>query len=250
MKAVVASLVLALPVVCAQSAPSPVFEVASIRKHDGPLHSIGAYSASGLRLTLGAYNFRLLIMEAFHLRNDQVYFPAGVDAYDQDFYDIAAEAPGPPLPTTEALQHMLQSLLADRFALKTHRETRELAVYALVVDKHGPLLKASTGEDRCSAHIGPLRPGDRAYRYQLENCTLEPLTNVLQSDRPVIDKTGLTGRYDITIFATPPYKMRDSSVPGDIALEDAIRQLGLKLEARKEPVEVLVVDRIEKPTAN
>jgi len=249
MNATAIALILALPAVYAQPASPLSFEVASIRPHDGPLSRIGDYSASGPRLTLGAYSFPLLVMEAYDLKNYQMSFPS-TGAALADFYNVTAMAPGNTAPTREDFRQMLQSLLADRFKLKAHRETRELAVYALVVDKNGPSLKASGGDDRCAARVGPVRPQDRNYRYQYTNCTLDPLVNTLQADRPIVDKTGLTGRYDITLFATPPFKMSDSSEPGDISLQDSIRQLGLKLEPRKEPIGVLVVDHVEKPTEN
>jgi uncharacterized protein (TIGR03435 family) len=249
MKAATIALVLALPGVHAQP-PSPLsFEVASIRPQDGPLNRIADYSASGPRLTLGGYSFPLLIMEAYDLKSYQMSFPSTASGL-ADYYNVTAIAPGVTAPTRDDFRQMLQSLLVDRFKLKMHQETREMAVYALVVDKNGPSLKAAVSDDRCAARVGPLRPQDRNYRYQYTNCTLDPLVNTLQADRPIVDKTGLTGRYDITVFATPPYKMRDSSEPGDIPLEDAIRQLGLKLEPRKEPIEVLVVDHVEKPTEN
>ncbi len=65
-----------------------------------------------------------------------------------------------------------------------------------------------------------------------------------------MDKTGLTGRYDITMFATPDFKMRNSSDPGDISPLDAVRKLGLRLEPQKAAVEILVVDHVEKPSDN
>ncbi len=74
--------------------------------------------------------------------------------------------------------------------------------------------------------------------------------DTLQADRAIVDKTGLTGRYDITIFATPDFKLRNSSEPGDISPLDAVRELGLKMEAKKDMVEVIVVDHVEKPSQN
>ena len=249
MKVTAVALVLAWTAVPAQPVQQLSFEVASIRPHDGPLNRVADYSASGPRLTLGGYDIPLLLMEAYDLRNFQVSLPSTTTAL-AGYYNITAIAPGTATPTRDDFRQMLQSLLADRFQLKVHREPHELAVYALVVDENGPSLKPATGNDRCAARIGPLRPEDRNYRYQYTNCALDPLVNTLQADRPIIDKTGLTGKYDITLFATPSFKMRDSSELGDISLQDAVRQLGLKLESRKEPVSVLVVDHVEKPTGN
>ena len=244
-----AALILTFHAVNAQVSPPLRFEVASIRQHGGPLNRVNDYSASGPRLTLGAYNVQFLLMEAYDLKNYQVALPSEAPVLS-DFYDIAAEAPDGSAPSRDDFRQMLQALLADRFQLKAHREPREMAVYALVVDRNGPRLNAAGGDQRCAARIGPVRPQDRNYRYQYTDCPLDPLVNTIQADRPVVDRTGLAGKYDITLTATPPFKMRDTVEPGDISLLDAIRQLGLKLEPRKESITVLVVDHIEKPSQN
>jgi uncharacterized protein (TIGR03435 family) len=123
-------------------------------------------------------------------------------------------------------------------------------VYELTVDKNGPKLKPASSDGECASRIGPVQPEDRNYRYQFTNCTLAPLVNTLQADRPILDKTGLSGRYDITMFATPDFKLRNSSETGDISTLDAIRNLGLKMEPKKDNIEVTVVDYVEKPSAN
>jgi uncharacterized protein (TIGR03435 family) len=249
MKATAIALILTLRAIHAQPAVNLSFEVASIRRHAGPLHRIAGYSASGPQLTLEVYNLPLLVMEAYDLKNYQVSFPPDA-ALSNTYYNITAIAPAGTPPARENFRRMLQTLLADRFMLKMHREPREMAVYALVVDKDGPSLKAASGDAPCAARIGPVRPEDRNYRYQFTNCTLEPLVDSLQADRPILDQTGLTGKYDITLFATPAFRMRDASEPGDISLQDSIRQLGLKLQPRKESIGVLVVERVQEPTEN
>lgn len=235
--------------VAGQEAARPSFEVASIRKHEGPLNAIDQYSVSGPRLTLGGFNLPFLLMEAFNLRNFQLSFTAQSATLD-DYWDITATAAGTGTPTRDEFRQMLQSLLAERFKLQVHRETREMAVYALVEEKAGSKLKAGSGDAPCAARMGPVQPQDRNYRYQYINCTLAPLVNTLQADRPILDRTGLTGRYDVTLSATPDFKMRDSSEPGDISLRDAIRQLGLRLDSRKESIEVLIIDHAEQPSGN
>lgn len=246
MKAFPVWLILASRAVYAQQ---PAFEVASIRPHPAPLNRIADYSASGPRLSLGGYSIFLLVLEAYNLRNFQVAVASPGLPLD-DYYDITASAAGTRAPTRDEFRQMLQSLLADRFNLKVHREMREMPVYALIVDKSGSKLKPGSGDGACASRIGPLQPQDRNYRYQYTNCTLEPLVNTLQLDRPILDKTGLAGRYDISIFATPDFKLRNSSEPGDISPADAVREFGLKLEPQKAMIEMLVVDAVEKPTGN
>jgi uncharacterized protein (TIGR03435 family) len=232
----------------AQDAPQvrPGFEVASIRPHEGPLSRIADFHISGARVTYGGYSPFHLILEAYNIRPYQVSAPEKLPLYE--YYEIMANAPR--AVTRDESRLMLQRLLEDRFQLRFHRETLEIPVYALVVAKDGPSLTPGSGDDACASRIGPVQPQDRNYRYQFTNCSLDRLVDVLQADRPIVDGTGLDARYDIVLFATPPFKMRDSSEPGDIDLRDAIRRLGLRLEARKSPTEVLVVDHVEKATGN
>ncbi len=230
-----------------QSTPR-AFEVASIRAHQGPLTRIAGFRASGPRLSLEGYNAYYLILEAYSVRNYQLSLASNLPAYD--YYEIVAKAEGDGSPTRDEFREMLKTLLADRFKLKIHREMRELPVYELTVDKNGPRLKPGSGNSECASRIGPVQPDDRNYRYQFTNCTLTRLVNTLQADRPILDTTGLTGRYDITMFATPDFRLRNSSEPGDISPLDAVRSLGLKLEPRKNNIEVIVVDHLEKPSEN
>jgi uncharacterized protein (TIGR03435 family) len=183
-----------------QSTPQ-AFEVASVRAHQGPLTRIADFRASGPRLSLEGYNAFLLILEAYSVRNFQLSL-ASTNLPAFDYYDIAAKAEGDGFPTRDEFREMLKTLLADRFKLKIHREMREMPVYEMTVDKNGPRLKPASGDSECASHTGPVQPEDRNYRYQFTNCDLTPLVNTLQTDRPILDKTGLTGRYDITMFAT------------------------------------------------
>jgi uncharacterized protein (TIGR03435 family) len=236
-----------------QSTPA-AFEVASIRTHQGPLMRIADFKASGPRLSLEGYNTALLILEAYGVKNYQMSFASPNLPIDEPYYDISAKAEGDGSPTRDEFRGMLRTLLADRFKLKIHREMREIPVYELVVDKNGPALKPGTGDGECAVRLGPVQPEDRNYRYQFTNCTLEPFASAIggyvSAGLPVLDRTGLTGRYDITMFATPDFKMRNSSDPGDISVADAIRKLGLKMEAKKDSIEVIVVDHVEKASGN
>jgi|HubBroStandDraft_5_1064220.scaffolds.fasta_scaffold208159_1 uncharacterized protein (TIGR03435 family) len=231
-----------------QSTPQP-FEVASVRAHQGPLTRIADFRASGPRLSLEGYTAYLLILEAYSAKSYQLSL-ASAKLPANDYYDIAAKAEGDGSRTRDEFREMLKTLLADRFKLKIHREMRETPVYELTVGKKGPGLKPASGNGDCVSHIGPVQPEDRNYRYQFTNCTLTLLVDTLQADRPILDRTGLAGRYDITMFATPDFRLRDSSEPGDISPLDAVRKLGLKMEPKKDDIEVIVVDHLEKPSEN
>jgi uncharacterized protein (TIGR03435 family) len=142
---------------------------------------------------------------------------------------------------------MLRSMLADRFRLKIHHETRELPVYALVVAKSGFKLKQAQGAENLygmSTNWGliSIRGGPIGARF------IVGLSNFV--GRIVVDRTGLTGYYDITLKWTPEgSQTSDTNAPPDLftALEE---QLGLKLVSTKAPVDVIVVDHVEQPTEN
>jgi uncharacterized protein (TIGR03435 family) len=235
----------------AQSTSPPAFEVASIRLHTGPLAVIMGLTISGTLVRMEGYSFAELVMEAYHVKFYQLSLPHALNT--DDYYDLAMRAPGDRAPSQEEVRQMLQTLLADRFKLAIHREMRVMPVYALVPGKNGPKLKESTSSDKCSAHIGPPTPKARIYAYNLKGCSIESLTDNLTelvSDRPVVDKTGLTGKYDISLDATPNFMLSTRSDSDDISIFTAIKTLGLKLEAQRAPVEIIVVERIEKPTEN
>ncbi len=226
------------------SAQAPAFEVASIRANPGPWHVMLGYSSSGPRLTLEAWRPFALIMEAYDLKRYQVSFTPSDDV----LYDIAAKAEGDGTRTKAEFRLMLQTLLADRFNLKFHREMRELPVYAMVVGKSGVKFKESDSDKPARSYGGV---NGRNQYMEYSQGTMEMLADGIGVDRPVIDKTGLTGKYEIRLEATPEFRINNNPQPDDLRVFDAIQQqLGLKLEPQKAMVEVLVVDRMDKPSAN
>jgi uncharacterized protein (TIGR03435 family) len=244
-----ASAALATGLLFAQS-----FEVAAIHELQPPFQRLKDMRISGSRVTFEGYNVLMLLAEAYDVRNYQLERNSIPGKLTGTYYLIEATALSDLSLSKTQARSMLQNLLADRFHLKIHRETRTMPVDALVVDKSGEKLNPGTGDSDCASLTGPVKPTDRNYRYQFKNCTIEPFVTVLNgtpgADRPVIDKTGLTGRYDISIFATPEFRMQNSVEPGDISIRDSIRQLGLRLNAENDPVEMIVVDHIEAPTPN
>jgi bla regulator protein blaR1 len=148
---------------------------------------------------------------------------------------------------------MVQALLADRFQLKMHRGMREMPVYALVVAKNGPKLKDS---DPGADAGGLFDQQGRNVVVTLPKASMSDIVDAIgyaNLDRPIVDKTGLIGTYNIKLTYTPNFKRYNGSAPDvdDLDVFQAVeKQLGLKLEARKDVVEMLVVDRVEKPSAN
>jgi uncharacterized protein (TIGR03435 family) len=223
------------------------FEVASIKP--APLQPIGRTSVhtssnrSSGDLTYSNVNLKDLIEQAFKLKQYQINAPAWTN--DTRFDIVAKFTPG---STPEQFEQMLQSLLDDRFHLKFHRETQELPVYALAVVKGGPKLKATEESGSSSSN-------SNGGRVHLEaKITLARFAEYLsqRTDRPVLDRTGLPGSYEIVL----DYAAGDSlaaNIDGTVpSLFTAIQeQLGLKLEATKGSIEFLVVDSAEKiPTEN
>ena len=211
---------------------------------------MSGFSSSGSRLRLEGYTPFALICEAFNLKRHEVARTTGLqdDNLYYSYYFITAKAEGDATRTRNEFREMLQTLLADRFKLKFHREAREMPVYVLVVAQGGPKFKESTPDAPRKA-LGGVRGRYQSIEYT--QGTMEELADRIDVDKPVINETGLTGKYDIKVEATPQFRINNNPDPSDISIFDALpRTLGLRLEARKMPIEVLVVDHIEKPSAD
>jgi uncharacterized protein (TIGR03435 family) len=243
----------------------PRFEVASIRPATPPAAGAGATrihggpgsSDPGLA-TFGNVDLFSLTTMAYGIKRHQLSAP---DWMNNSRFDITARVPAG--ATTDDYRLMLQALLAERFKLTLHHEQKEMQIEELVVAKNGPKLKESPPdatppvEDGLQppSHAG-LPPGFRgAVNLVLVKASTDKLAALLSGlfDQPVIDHTGLTGRYDITLHALagsnpPNADAADAPPPIIDALQE---QLGLKLVSKKSAVDVLVVDHIEKtPTEN
>jgi uncharacterized protein (TIGR03435 family) len=148
---------------------------------------------------------------------------------------------------------MLQNLLADRFQLKVHRSMKELPIYTLVVAKNGPKLKVSVDDPNAPRPRGTLWSGGRK-RFEFDRWTMASFARTLESDadRRVIDSTGLEGTYDIRLEFADTKSTFGSPDPQTPELFTALtEQLGLRLESRRGPVVVLVVDSaLRQPTEN
>lgn len=234
-----------------QSGPAPMaFEVAAIKVRLGPQGRLNGFSSSGPHVTFLAYSVRSLLMEAYNLKYYQLSFAAPFNEPDYTYYDVVAKAEGDAPRTRAEFRQMLQALLAERFALSAHRDTQEMQVYALVVGKNGPKFKESA-PDAAPTFLGTVNgrnQGVTATKLSMERLVQDL---AIQGDRPVVDRTGLTGAYDIKFEATPQFRLDRETQPGDISVFDALQtQLGLKLESVKAQIEVLVVDHVEKPFEN
>lgn len=216
------------------------FEVASIRAN--PNEYGVAFQISGPNVIISAPPLLGLISMAYNMEINQI--AGGTDWMLDERFAIRAKAPGDTAPTRELAGLMLQSLLADRFQLKMHREKRDLPVYFLVVAKDGLKLKPSAPGAESSFQLGSGVMTQIAGTKQ----TMEQLAHGLTGagvGRPVIDRTGIAGTYDFKLRWTPDLSASDK--PSIFAV---LQEAGLKLESGKSPTDVLVIDHAERPSDN
>jgi uncharacterized protein (TIGR03435 family) len=225
-------------------AQTPAFDAASIKTAAGtPMGKMPGSDRSlkidPARLTYTSVTLRDCIREAWNLKDYQIEGPKSLtDAR----FDIVATTAAP--ATEDQMRLMLRALLIDRFHMAVRLETRELPIYALVPGNK-PKLKPSAPDTEFSKGLDG---GNLFYRH----ISLPQFAEVLSSfkGRPVLDNTGLTGFYDITldIFEDPADMKRTmiSGTFGDIAAATVESQLGLRMESRKGPIPMLIVDRTEK----
>jgi uncharacterized protein (TIGR03435 family) len=280
----------------AQTPASPTFDVATVkaaapqqpgqmmmRQRGGPgSQDPGQYSVENFSLSR-------LLMRAYGVQSYQITGPSWLES---ERFDVVAKIPAG--TTEEQFRLMLQNLLAERFKLAIHQETKELPTYALVVAKGGPKLKESAKEDpNAPAAAPPQGPppvgrdgrmqmprggrgmmvmmGPKGLHTEAARSTMAQLSDFLsnQLGRPVLDMTGLTGQYDYSLdfspeglammkgpgmMAPPPGgggHAEEGGPEGGGSLFSAVQDLGLKLESRKGPVALVVVDSGQKtPTEN
>lgn len=254
----------------AQPQPKLEFEVVSIKPGSGDVHQVRMSMTPG-RMSAKNVPTKMLLMQAFNVKDFQLTGGPAWMASTQ--WDIEAKMAtdddqpkgGPPNPAqqkamAEKLRAMMQSMLVDRFKLKFHEDSKESPAYALVVGKNGPKLKKSESGPEARSMMRMGHGQLNASRTTMENFAGQ-LAN--QVGRPVVDKTGLAGEYDIELEWTPdpgrsgPFGQPppgDAPPPVDAngpTIYTAVQEkLGLKLEATKAPVKMIVIDWIEKPSEN
>jgi uncharacterized protein (TIGR03435 family) len=269
---IVLAVILAMASVRAQKPEqtTPAFEVASIKPSTSVERLSGIQRQPGGRVTITNMTLRTLITFAYQITGYQLV--GGPSWADRDGFDILARMNGNPTWATpgsglpDAAQVAMQSLLADRFKLKIHREMRELDVYGLVLakpDTPGPALTPSTNDCKALADQArqgktpPARPAGAGPtpcsilggvgRISFDGFGMPQVANMLigQAGRIVVDRTGLSGNWQF-VLTFAPEGATDANAPSFFtALQE---QLGLKLESTKQPVDVLVIDQVERPT--
>jgi uncharacterized protein (TIGR03435 family) len=266
----IAAAILLFPVfgLCAQTpAPQPksdtpkfdAFDVATI-KPVGPGDEKGRYiTMQGThRFVVKDYTLKLMIAAAYDLNPKTI---SGGQAWvESDHYNIVAVTPGETRPSRNEQMTMLRALLADRFKLTFHREAKDFSIFELQVIKSGPKLKPTAAAPDTPPSVGPGVVYPQRIVLPGRNATMGEFASLLQRailDRPVVDKTGLSGRYDFDLEWAPDETQFGGDVP--VASPDAPSpplfraiqdQLGLRLVATRGPVDALVVNTVERPSAD
>jgi uncharacterized protein (TIGR03435 family) len=180
------------------------------------------------------------------------YQVSGPNWLDSDRFDISARAEG--AHSKEELMMMLRALLASRFKLTLHKEKRELPVFALLPGRNGPKLRAADGEGDFS--MGPAPSGIGFQRVSMTDFASLFLSRLPMIGRPVLDKTGLSGKYDFTLSLVDRTDgdavavKRAAAEEGFSLFVYALDQVGLRLEAEKAEIEMVLIDHAEQPAEN
>jgi bla regulator protein blaR1 len=235
------------------------FEVATIKPvENGPKTARFITFQGTNRFVVKDYNLKLLIAAAYDMNPKTI--SGGPAWVESDYYDIVALTPGQGRPSHDQQMAMLRKLLADRFTLTFHREQKEFSIYALQIAKDGPKLQATTLSASDPSSVGPGMVYPQRIVMPARNATMQDFASLLQRailDRPVVDMTGLSGRYDFSLEWAPDETQFRGEVPAASAdaqsppLFAAVKQqLGLNLEPRKGPVSAIIIDAVGHPSAN
>jgi uncharacterized protein (TIGR03435 family) len=252
-----------------QTAPSPLaprpafdaFEVATIKPVDsGPKSARYITMQGDNHFIAKSYTLKMLIAAAYSL--NPITISGGPGWIDSDTFDIAAVTPGEVRPVHQEQMRMLQTSLKDRFTLQFHLQPKQLSVYSLQIAKGGPKLTPTTADPSAPVVVGPaiLYEESTSVKLPVRNATLGDFATLMQRavlDRPVLDDTALTGRYDFDLKWAADSSQFGGNVPAappdnnTASLFTAVQeQLGLKLVPTRGTVQAIAIDSATKPTAN
>jgi uncharacterized protein (TIGR03435 family) len=233
------------------------FEVATVKPVDADAKAGRMFRMDGTHRWV-ATNFTLKALIALGYDLNPRTISGGPGWMDEQRFTIEAVTPGDVSPTRLEQMRMLRALLVERFGLKFHREEKEFSIYALSVAKGGPKLKAAEKPDDPPQLVGVVYPGK--IEVPAKSVSMDDFVAMLQRatlDRPTVNRTGLTGKYDFDLVWAPDESQYGGQVP--VAPDDAPNpplftavqeQLGLKLEATRGMVAAMVVDEAARPLAD
>lgn len=238
----------------------PSFDVATIKPNNSGAAQIQQLTINGRQFRVRNGSLGDLIGFAFNVQEKQII--NAPDWLDKDRYDIEGTPDTEGAPNDKQVRGMLRKLLVERFGIKFHNDKKEMAAFVLTVAKGGPKLTPTEAK-------GPLPgmgfgPGAGGLSLRARNASMDDLCTFLQGlvlDRPVVNQTALSGKYDIVMTFTPDDsqfsghppqlpKSADNAEPAPSLFEAMQQTLGLKLSSEKAQVQVVVLDHVEKPSAN
>jgi uncharacterized protein (TIGR03435 family) len=241
------------------SPPSPTFEVASIKPANPQTRNVGTSTYPGGRLVITNYTLRMLIHEAYSVNDNQI--SGGPNWTGEELYEVEAIPPAssesskfspatPKTPPTAEMLVMLRNLLADRFQLKLHSESKVGSGFALVVGAHDAKLTETKNHEAFKV-VSYGRTGKTGLPdfIDAENASMSMFAAWLARTYrcPVLDQTGIKGDFDFKFEYASDTSEPDS---GPSLFSVIQEQLGLKLVSIKAPIEILVIDHVEKPSGN
>jgi uncharacterized protein (TIGR03435 family) len=227
----------------------PVLEVATIKPTD-PSMTRDNLAVHGRHFIIENKTVEFLVTAAYGLQAKQVVGAPGW--FSSDKYDVDGTPDVEGQPSLKQLQSLIKKLLADRFGLVFHWDKKEMNVYAISVAKTGPKISKSLGDPNGLPNQNGNRDANgRVDRYS--NVTMKDFAFILQFmlDKPVVDQTGLQGRYDFVLKWTPnEANVVDPATASPGIFTAMPEELGLRLESTRAPADVLVVDKLERPSEN
>jgi uncharacterized protein (TIGR03435 family) len=226
---------------------SLAFDAATVKRNMSGASGWGSDSTNGL-LRITNATMQSLITYAFDVRDFQI--SGGPGWLTADRYDITGK---PENGAHDAqMKEMLRTLLAERFQLQTHRETKNGSVYALVVAKSGMKLEVTTNPNHRTSHTSASADGKRTFHAEGFNMDelAASLANILR--QTVVDRTGDAGKYDFDLswMPDPGTSNNAADLSGPSIFTALQEQIGLRLESQKGPIPILVIDRVERPSEN
>ena len=227
----------------------PAFEVVTVKPSDPDARGSAIHADAG-RFRIKNQTLSTMLLFAYGVHAKQIVdAPAWIsaDRYDADgVLDTEGE------PSLKQMQRITQKMLADRFQLRFHRESREMQVYAITVAKGGPKLEKSKGDPDALGDENDQSHGGQITQ-TITNFSMADFALIMQffTDRPVVDQTGLTGKWDFKWTWTADESRVAPDANAAPGMFTAIQeQLGLKLDAVKAPADAFVIDHIERPSPN
>ncbi|HEY4380359.1 MAG TPA: TIGR03435 family protein [Acidobacteriaceae bacterium] len=227
----------------------PDFDVVTIKPSD-PDDKFDVMTTRGRHIVIRNKSLEAMLRLAYGVQRSQII--GAPDWTRTDRFDIDGVPNVDGQPNMKQFQVLVQKVLAERFGLKSHHEQREMPVFALAVAKDGPKMVPSKGDPNGLPDNEGMGGNGRQIR-KYTNVSMNDLAMMLQFnlDRPVVDQTGVKGRYDFRMQWTVDEGQAPADPDAPPGLFTAIQeQIGLKLESTKAPVDVLVIDHVEKPSPN